>query len=158
LPAGIPIAHAQEEPPLVPRPYHHVTLSYGMWLEEIEAPEFNSYSNREWVSSGVYGLGYEYRTSGNEGLCFFYQRAGGDTNATLLGGGVGKHFGEGWWILVASIWERRQGDNNGKLRFGLNKEFRLGGKRRTTITPSLNFDLSEPGFNFVLNLSVGRMF
>ena len=156
-----PVAHAEgeeEELPPAPRPYHHVTVFGGIWLEEIDSTDPTDFNQNEWVSSGTFGLGYEYRTSHNKGLCFFYQSAGGDADADLLGGGVGLHSNTGWWILIASIWERRQGDNNGKLRFGLNREFRLGAKRLTTITPSLNFDMSEPGFNFVLGLSVGRMF
>lgn len=156
--AATAVAHAQEELPPVPRPYHHVTVFGGAWLEELEVVEPNSFPQNEWKSSFMYGLGYEYRTSANTGLCFFYQRAGGDAGANMLGGGFGTHFSKGWWILFASIWERRDGDNYGKLRFALNKEFRLGAKRKTTVTPSLGFDLSEPNFNFVLGLSVGRMF
>ena len=157
---AIPVAHAaeEEELPPAPRPYHHVTVFGGIWLEEVAAPEDTNFTKKDWLSSGTYGLGYEYRTSSNQGLCFFYQSAGGDADADLLGGGVGLHFGDNWWILLASMWERRQGDNNGKLRMGLNYEFRLGAKRLTTVTPSLNFDMSEPGFNFVLGLSIGRMF
>lgn len=155
---AIPAVCADEEPPLTPRAYHHVTVFGGIWLEESETPEITDFNKNEWVSSGMYGLGYEYRTSHNKGLCFFYQRAGGDANANLLGGGVGLHFNKGWWVLIATMWERRQGENNGRVRFGLNNEFRLGGKRRTTVTPSLNFDLSESEFDFVLGLSIGRMF
>jgi hypothetical protein len=135
-----------------------VTVFGGIWLEEIAAPEINNFAAEEWASSGTWGLGYEYRTSTNRGLCFFYQNAGGEAQAELFGGGVGVQFGDGWWTLISSIWERREDDSYGKLRFGLNKEFRLGSKKRTTITPTLNFDLSDPGFNFVLGLNVGRMF
>jgi hypothetical protein len=129
-----------------------------LWLETVTAVEFSDETRESWEPAPTFGLGYEYRTSQNKGILFFLQRTGGDVSATVLGGGVGIHSETGWWFLVGSAWERREDGSSGKLRFGINREFRVGGKKRTTMTPSLTFDLAEDRFVTILGVSVGRLF
>jgi hypothetical protein len=153
------IANAQQQSPAPPRPYHHITLYTGLWLEQIDVPPTPPrFSQQEWVNELTFGLGYEYRTSDNMGLTFLLQRAAGDVDATLLGGGVGIHPSKHLGLLIGSVWESRDSGDSFKIRFGLNWELRAGEQKRTTITPSVTFDMTETELVMLFGMSFGRTF
>jgi len=150
------LALAQTETP-PPKARHHVAVFAGVWIEEVDALEQVGRSQTE-LRVPTFGLSYEYRTSDNFAPGFFLQHAGGEVNATVLGGGLNIHSAKGIWFLFGSLVERRGDEHTGKLRAGLNWEFLAGKSKRTSITPSLTIDMADQDIVILAGLSFGRLF
>ncbi|MEO1078432.1 MAG: hypothetical protein AAFY29_02680 [Pseudomonadota bacterium] len=100
------------------------------------------------------GLEYEYRISPELGLGLTAEHIGGDFDTNVFVVPIARHYGP-WKVYAGPGVERRDGENEGLLRVGVEYGFHFGDYE---ISPQIDFDWVDGERLFVVGVVFAREF